>query len=224
VKRICLFLVFIVAGCAGNPRNAKEAQELYLQGKAIQDKEYASAQEARTQWQSARELYTRALELNPPKGLTAYIRSSLANVAYFLDDYPLALEQWSAAYPNLPDPDQKVWALYRIALCEQRLGHFDRADQTFAQVQKEFPGTIPAARAREKQGVHQFELQLAAVETGSNAEAAAAALKRDGIKPTLTLDPQGRHLLRVGPFATFNEVRAMKQRLADKYPDALILP
>ena len=63
------------------------------------------------------------------------------------------LEQWSQAYPHLTDPDQRVWALYRIGLCEQRLGRFEHADATFAQVQKQYPGTVPAARAREKQGV-----------------------------------------------------------------------
>src|SRR5438552_18865530 len=95
----------IFSGCAANTRHAKEAQALYLQGRAIEDKEYATTADARTNWQSAREIYTRALELDPPKGLTAYIRAALANVSYFLDDYPTALQQWSAAYPNLPDPD-----------------------------------------------------------------------------------------------------------------------
>jgi hypothetical protein len=37
-------------------------------------------------------------------------------------------------------------------------------------------------------------------------------------------DGQGRTVLRVGPMPSYQQALAMKQRYADRYPDALILP
>jgi hypothetical protein len=40
----------------------------------------------------------------------------------------------------------------------------------------------------------------------------------------IVADPSGRHIVRVGPLPTYEQAEALKQRLAGKYPDAVILP
>jgi tetratricopeptide (TPR) repeat protein len=148
------------------------------------------------------------------------LRTSLGNVAYFQDDYTTAIAQFTAAYDNLDSTDLKAWALYRIALSQQRQGHFDQADKTFALVQQNHANTIPAQRAREHQGAKAFFVQLATFAQPASADHAIADLKKQGVTATRVAGPEGHALLRVGPIASYSQAVFMKDRFAEKYPDA----
>ena len=141
-----------------------------------------------------------------------------------MDDYAAAMREWAMAYDRLEDPDAKAWVLYRLGLCHQRSGSFQQADKLFAQVQQEYPNTIPAQRAHERQGARSFTVQLATYANRGTADAAVAALRREGVAPTQVLDPQGRTVVRVGPMSNYQQALTLKQRYAQRYPDAIILP
>lgn len=201
-----------------------KAAGYYLHGRAIEQRVKADPAAAQNDLALARTDYNRALQLAPPKKLEGYIRASLANVDYFQDDYNGALEQWSAAYNLLSEPDLKAWTLYRIGLSQQRMGRFEQADKTFLQVQNTFPGTEQASRAHERHGIRGFQVQLATYTNVKSAEAAVAELKKQGVVPTKTTDARGLSIVRVGPMMSYAEAMQVKQRFAGKYPDAIILP
>lgn len=206
------------------PAGPGSAEALYLRGRALESRVAANPQEAAGDLQAARQSYIRALELSPSGPLEGYIRTSLGNVAYFQDDYATAAEQWATAYERLDRPDLKAWALYRIGVCQQRLGRFNEADRTFAAVQRQYPDTTQAQRAREHQGQSAFYVQLAAFTSAASADNAIAALRRQGVSPIRLVDSAGKQIIRAGPFASYAQARALKLRFADAYPDAWILP
>lgn len=211
------------------PAGRGSAEAMYLRGRAMeQSVTDASARptedQARTSLQAARVAYINTLKLNPSPQLEAYTRASLGNVAYFQDDYQTAMQQWSAAYPNLDQPELKAWSLYRVGLCQQRLGQFDAADKTFASVQQQFSSTEPGRRAQQKIGAKGFYLQLATFRNPNNAERAVGSLRRQGVVATRTNDAQGMQQVRIGPMKTYAEAKTMKTRYAGEYPEAIIVP
>lgn len=212
------FLASNTSGGAGS------AEALYLRGRALEQKVAGNPQESRQNLASARSAYVDALKHNPSPQLEARIRASLANVAYFQDDYNTALEQWTSAYDKLEQPETRAWVLYRIALSQQRLGRFPEADKTFAAVQKRYPNTIPAQRARERAGAAGFFVQLGTFRSAAGADRATGTVRSQGMAPVRLTDTQGRHLLRVGPFRSYAQAQAVKSRFAGTYPDAMIIP
>ncbi len=196
----------------------------YLHGRAIEQRVKADPAAAQNDLSVARTDYNRALQLGPTKKLEGYIRASLANVDYFQDMYPDALGQWSAAYELLVEPDLKAWTLYRMGLCQQRMGRFADADRTFLQVQSRFAGSEQATRAHDRQGVNGFFVQLATFNNSKDADAAVAEVKQQGFTPVRSTDARGLATLRIGPVRTYMEAMQIKQRFAAKYPYAIILP
>lgn len=206
------------------PGGPGSAEALYLRGRALEQRPAGSPEQAKADWQAARAAYQEALNQKPAPLLEAHIRAGLANVAYFQDDYATAMREWATACERLEDPDAKSWVLYRLGLCHQRTGNFAQADKLFAQVQQEHPNTLPARRAREHQGARAFTVQLATYANKATADQAIARLRQEGAKPDATLDAQGRTVIRVGPLANYQQALVLKEKYAQRYPDALILP
>ncbi len=203
---------------------ADAAAAYYLKGRAIEQREKANPSISTADLDLAKVNYNRALQMAPPKKLEGYIRTSLANVDYFQDNFSAAFEGWSKAYDLMSEPEIKAWSLYRIGLCQQRLGRFDQADKTFKQVQNLFPNTEQATRSRERHGVRGFQVQLATFNNSKNADNAIAELKQQGVSATKSNDVRGLTILRVGPVPTYAEAKRLKERFAGKYADAIILP
>jgi tetratricopeptide (TPR) repeat protein len=207
-----------------HPHGPGAAEALYLRGRAFEERLSPNEHDAAMNLQTARNSYLQALSLTPPKGLEAYIRTSLANVAFFQDDYVTALDQWNGACDQIAEKDLKSRVLLRIGITQQRLGQFEKADQTFAKVLQSYPETLEAQRAREKQGARQFFVQLATFKSAASAEKLIADLKKQGMTPYRATDSQGRHLVSVGPAKTYDQAKVLKQKFAGPYPDALIIP
>jgi tetratricopeptide (TPR) repeat protein len=206
------------------PAPAAEAEAHYLRGRAVEERVKPDQASADADLQKAREEYVRALELNPPEPLAAKVRASVANVAYFQDDYATALSQWGLAYDHLEGADDQAWALYRIGLCQQRLGQWDRADRTFADVQQQYPNTTPAQRAHDKAGARAFYVQLGAFKDPAGADRAMQQARLNGVSPQKTVDARGMHVVRAGPFDSYLGARATKTRVAGAFPDATVVP
>ena len=67
-------------------------------------------------------------------------------------------------------------------------------------------------------------MQLATFAAPQAADAAIASLKKQGIDAARVSDSGGHSLLRLGPVASYSQAEYFKTRLADKYPDAVVLP
>jgi len=208
------------------PQGVGSADALYLKGRALEERATNSSDAARAKQdlQAARTAYIQALQSNPPRTLEGRIRAGVANVAYWQDDYQTAAQQWAAAYENIEDPATKSFILYRVGLAQQRLGEFSQADQTFASVQQQYPGTDGAIRAKERQGARAYTVQLATYANAATADANIAQLRKEGLNPTRTVDAQGRVIVAIGGLSNYQQAMQMKNRLASRFPNALIIP
>lgn len=199
-----------------HPNGPDAAEAWYLIGRAYELQTGKQEQ--------ARQAYYHALSLHPTAEQTAYIQAGLANVAFFQSDYAAALDQWSAAYAGLSEHTTRAWTLYRIGLCQQRLGRFSQADRTFAFVQQQYAGTPAAQRAAEKTGYREFYVQVGVYENPTNAWSNLAALRQLGIPARIFRNPQGRHVLCAGPATTYVQASSLRLRVLKKYPGAMIVP
>jgi tetratricopeptide (TPR) repeat protein len=210
-----------------NPTGAGSAEALYLRGRAIEEKLVNTPTpqaQVNAQLQTARECYIQALSRNPSPQLEAYIHTSLANVAYFQEDYATAANEWTIAYDKLNDATTKAWVLYRVGISRQRLGEFSEADKIFAAVQDRFPNTIQSQRAREHQGVHGFSVQIGTFANGASADNAILSLRREGVLAHKQADAKGRSVVMAGPFGSYQQAESIKTRYAAKYPGMIIVP
>lgn len=207
----------------GNTPKAR-AQALYYKGRAIEDRTKASPAIMTADLVGARSLYEQALAAGAVEPDASIIRSSLANVAYFQDDFTTARGNWMAAQKTLPDKDSRAWAMYRVGLCEQRLGRFAEADKTFEQVTRNYAGTEQAKRAKEHQGAMSFRVQIATFTKVEVADKLIGELKAKGLTGVKQPDVQGRTVVLLNGFPTYAAAKAAREKVAGDYPDALVLP
>lgn len=206
------------------PQGPGAAEAMYLRGRVMEDRPKSDPPAAARDLNEAKSIYHRALGLAPSPPLEALIEAGIGNIAYSREDYKTGIEHFGKAYPNLEKPQDQAWALYRIGLCQQRLGYFTEADRTFAAVQKRYPETEQSRRAGDHQGARQFFLQIGVFSNAANAEKALAGLRKNGVAAVRLVDSGGRHLVRVGPVQTYPQARELKTKLAGQYPDAMIVP
>lgn len=206
------------------PTGAGAAEALYIRGRAFEDMPVTSEGNAQANMLAARRAYLDALERRPDAALAGYLHASIADVAYWQDDYVSAARHGRLAMPLLSTDEQRSWTLYRTGVAEQRLGQFDAADRTFAEVQSRFPASEAAQRARDRMGRRAFFVQLATYSNAQLADALIAQLTREGQSPRRVVDARGHHVVSIGPFGNFDSAKQARQRLAARFPDALIVP
>ncbi|MDP9172264.1 MAG: SPOR domain-containing protein [Planctomycetota bacterium] len=202
---------------------ASQAEARYLRGLVIEDRPKANPMSAQHDLDAARGEYSLALSQTPTMPVEARIHAQLGNVAYFSEDYSTALREWTLADAQLDMPMWKAWILYRMGICQQRLGRFTDADQTFSRVQQLYPNTEPATRAHSREGAHGFYVQLGAFAQAADAQRAAAAILALGSVPMKTM--QGNlTIIQTKGMPTFSQASALRARLVGSYPDAKIMP
>lgn len=215
---------------ASNPNGGAGTPEaLYLQGRVYEHRAEAADSagheaEARSNLQDARTTYEHALTLSPSPRIKPLLEAGVANAAYFQEDYFTAMREWAAAYPGLAQPDSKAWVKYRLGLCQQRLGRFDEADRSFAEVQQQFPHTAPAERAAAHQGAKGFYVALGSWSDPKTADTIVATLRAQGFTPVKSTQPGNRESIRVGPANNYDQAKALRARLLPAYPAAAIEP
>jgi tetratricopeptide (TPR) repeat protein len=211
-----------VAAQGNSPKSL--AQAYYLKGQAIEARPKATPSAATSDLAAARTLYEQALAQKPAEAMEATLRSAIANVAYFQDDFVTALGNWNAAAKNLPDPDSRAWAMYRIGLCQQRLGRFDQANKTFEQVQRTYPKTEQARRAKEHAGTNAFRVQVATLGRPEAIERLVRDLRAKGLATSKRTDMQGRTVVAIPDLPSYQAAKEARAKVLGDYPDALILP
>ena len=205
-----------------HPDGPQSAEAFYLKGHALQDRHFEDQAEATGGYQQARLAYIDALKAGTDdRALEGLIRASLADVAFWQEDYQVAAEQGAAAYGLLEDPNVRAMSLYRAGLSQQRLGQFEKGDKTLALVVQYHPGTQQALRAKQRIGVRAFNVKIPFTSTAA-ASGAVAALTRQGFAPAPPV--AGDPSINIGPFSTYAQANAARTRLNSQYPKAVIVP
>ncbi|HEX8325203.1 MAG TPA: outer membrane protein assembly factor BamD [Tepidisphaeraceae bacterium] len=205
-----------------NPNGPRSAEAYYLKGHALQDARSDDMTEAQSRLQQARLAYIEALKVGTTdRGLEGLIRASLADVAFWQEDYKTAAEQGTTAYGQLEDANVRAMSLYRAGLSQQRLGRFDDGDKTLAVVAKDHPGTAAAQRAKQRMGVRGFTVRIP-FNNATAANAAVAALTSQGF--AIAPPPAGQTSVDVGPFSDYAQASAARGRLNTQYPKAAVVP
>ncbi len=211
---------------AQNPAGPGSAQATYLRGRSIEQRVKSTDAQVGKDLAEARQLYERALGMRPAPQLAAYIRTSLANVVYWLGDYPTAERHWQDAVNKLDNTGLRSWVLYRIGQAQQRQGRWQQADQTFALLQKQFPGSQPAMASKNLQGVRAFYVQVGAFASVASADKLVATLRSKGLAAIRHAKPERKlHVVLVGPIQDHAAaVRARASLWSLGHKDALIVP
>ena len=207
------------------PTGPAAADALYLRGRALEAKGQADTASPQKDFADAYNYYEQALGQKPRPGLAALIHIGMANVLYFQGRYSAAINEFNLGLPQAERDDTRAWALYRIGVCEQRMGQWEDADRQFVAVQQQFPNTPQAQQAREKQGARAFYVQVGSYAGTQQADAAAAELKKQGYPAQRFVDTSRNvQLVRVGPMPTYEAAAATKQKIWAKYRDAIVVP
>jgi len=207
------------------PTGSAAADALYLRGRALEEKGQRDASSPQKDFSDAYNYYSQALAHNPRPALAGLIHVGMGNVLYFQDRFSAAINELSSGIEQLERDTDKAYALYRIGLCYQRLGHWDEADKQFIAVQQRFPGTDPATRAQQHQGARAFYVQVGTYAAPAQADATTAELKKQGL-PAQRFQDNARNVqyVRVGPMNSYEAALATRQRIWGKYRDAIVFP
>jgi tetratricopeptide (TPR) repeat protein len=211
-----------------NPNAPGSAEAFYLEGRVYEERAETAGFSGdmagvKANLDKERSSYERGLETPSAPRVQALLHAGLANVAYHLDDYGTAVREWQISYASIQPPDAQAWVLYRIGLCQQRLGWFPQADRSFQMVRQQFPSSEPATRAAAHEGATCFYLQVGAYKDFPNANRSVSSLRAQGLTADVVAGTD-EEVVRIGPLTTFADARAVQIRLAASYPGAVIVP
>jgi tetratricopeptide (TPR) repeat protein len=208
----------------GNPQGSAAAQAWYFEGRGYEQKLAADPAQVQQDLFQANSCYQQALNQNPSSPLEGDIRASLSNVLFFQDKFADAIYQATNAMPLVSSQSVKSFLQLRIGECQQRLGRFNDADQTFNKVQQMYPGSPEAQAAHDHEGIHEFYVQLASYADEKQAELAAASLMGSGEVVSRRTNSKGTTIIDLGAYNTYAAAKAVKDRLARNFPLAEIVP
>jgi|GEM_PF-2269506 len=212
-----------VADADESIRLSPTAPAYYLRARAEEDRPKPDANIAAADLSKAKTDYQTAIDLHPGAGLTARSRAGLANIAFTQNDYSLAVFNLTMAVDDLEQPEWRANALYRIGESQQRLGRFDDADKTFKRLSDEYPDQDVATKARTREGVRAFYLQIGAFKSQDDARKAMVDAKNAGLACDTVAD-HGLVAVRGGPYTSYADAVRAKATVAQQFPDAIVGP
>jgi len=149
---------------------------------------------------------------------------------YFEDGrWKSASESLRAAASRMPDAPPKDAVLYRLGLCQERMGLWNDARATFSDIARRFPsGALrEAADRRARLNADAFYVQCGAFGDRTNAENQRLQLYRKGFPVTLRTDTSGRverFLVLAGPYRTIEDAERELANARQVVPDAVLWP
>jgi tetratricopeptide (TPR) repeat protein len=199
------------------------AEAYYLRGRAEEDRGKIDQQVTLADQAKAMKDYNAALGLSPTPQLESRLHNQLANIAFYQNDYPTALFQWTQCVDQLEPTDARPHAMYEMGISQQRIGNFEEADHTFLSVQQKYPSTRYAGWAADHVGVRSFFVQLGSFTSASDAGKALKAAQAAGLQAVASTK-DGNTAILVGPYDSFARAEATRVTWTNQYPDATIVP
>ena len=210
----------------GQPHGPDAAEAYYIKGQALQNKSFLPPVEGRRRaLLEARTAYQAGLaERQPSPRLQGNLRTGLSTVALYQDDFPTAIEQADKAIPLVEGTQTKAGLLYNEGVAQQRLGRFADADQTFRQVQAQYPATAAAVEAKRHERQRAFYVQLSKYASAADADRATLSLRAGGAVVSRSSDATGATVLCLGPFSTYAAAKQQADAQAATFPMAIVIP
>jgi tetratricopeptide (TPR) repeat protein len=199
------------------------AEAYLLRGYAIETRPKPDTAAAARDLSLARQSYIQGLAENPRPAVAARLHVQLGSVCYDEEDYSTAAAEFSTAYPLLESSQPKDEVLFRIGVCQQRLGRFDDADRSFLRLQQDYPQSTYAAAAHAHQGIRGFYVRIGAFSRPADVAAAAQAVSAAGSAPLQTTT-HGLTVIRTADVPSYSQAQALRDRLIARYPDARVMP
>jgi len=199
------------------------AEAYYLRGYAIESREKADNAAKTRDLALARESYSSGLSYTPRPAIAARLHVQLGNVCYHQEDFAMALREFGIAVTQLDQTQFRPQILYEMGICEQCLGRFEDADQTFLRVQQDYAGNEYAGYAHTRSGIRGFYVQVGMYAQPADIDRAANAVTASGSVPLKTTH-SGLTVIRTADVPSFGQAQRLKALLAGEYPDARVMP
>jgi tetratricopeptide (TPR) repeat protein len=202
----------------------RASEALYLEGRGFEERTSTSPEDRNRNLSEARSCYWQSLQQNPPPSLERDVYTSLSSSDFQLDNYADCIQESTAAMQLSTDSGAKENLLYRIAVCQQRLGTFTAADQSFRQVEQRYPNTTLAQSAHQREGMREFYVQVGTFAHPEQATAVADALTKGGSVVSQRTNTDGDIIVDAGPYPTFKQAKALLDSIIRQYPLAVVVP
>ena len=197
---------------AQTPDRARDRRSARICAAGVEQKRAASEPEG-TPTSVRPHAYTEALAHQPSPKLEAYIHTSLANVAYFQDDFRPPPGNGRARTTSWKTRTIKSWVLYRMASASSAWGNYG-GRQDFAAVEDRLCRYAPRPAGEGKAGARGFSVQFATFLNAATADAAIGRLRREGVPATSRPDANGRSVVIAGPVPTYQQAQALKRDMS----------
>lgn len=173
----------------------------------------------------ARRDFEQALQRAHRKDLAPLTQVALGNLDFEQWKLGTAAEHYRVAVEQLPNEPPKDLVLYRLGLCEARLGHWAQARNWFSQVMHLFSHSAVEPAARRYAAADAFTVQCGAYSDWRNADRQVRMLKERNLPAERRMDSHGRyHLVQVGRYPRYQEARTALAKVRGLVPTAIIVP
>ncbi|HTW94854.1 MAG TPA: tetratricopeptide repeat protein [Tepidisphaeraceae bacterium] len=200
------------------------AEAYYYRGRAEQERPKSDPSIAQSDYDRAAADYKAALALDPDPDLVLRIHEKMADLAYSQEQYASALAQYQAVIDHLDSADVRAQALYQMGVCQQRIGDFDAADKTFAEVIQDYPDTDLAQAAHAHLGARAFYVELGEYADPGDSANALTQANVLGIKTEVEVRSDGMHILQSGPFKSYADAARVRNSVIVQFPSATVMP
>ena len=202
------------------PERPETAQALYIR---------ALSHVGAGQRHQARADLTRCLEIAKDVDIRWRALSVLGTMDYEDGQWAAAARHYAAAAEDASKEPPTDVMLFRLGVCFERTGRWDRAWETFERIIAEFPTGSAARDARRRLEIHakHFAVQCGVFGVRQNAENLVADLRRDGLFAYIRTEPRNRvlmHVVLVGKCAGYEEALRELARVKGYVPRAVLWP
>jgi TolA-binding protein len=141
-----------------------------------------------------------------------------------------AAQNLRAAAERMPAKPPKDAVLYRLALCHERLGEWQRASELYSEITRFYTGGqyAEAAHRRLQLNANYFAVQCGAFRDRGNAETRRAELEGKGLEAYIHQEIRGRtpmYIVLVGRYAAYEQALSQLAMIQREFvPDAILWP
>jgi tetratricopeptide (TPR) repeat protein len=162
---------------------------------------------------------------------TVWRASVVLGTLYFEDrHWNEAARHFHEALVRMPPEKPRDAVLYRMGLCQERMGRWSAARPYYSELLAKFPrsGFADGARRRLRQNAQNFAVQCGAFRTRAFAERRNAELRQKGLETYIQEVVRGKtplYVVLAGRYTSYDEAVAAQRAIKrDFVPDAVLWP
>ncbi|MCG3181307.1 MAG: hypothetical protein BIFFINMI_03687 [Phycisphaerae bacterium] len=169
--------------------------------------------------------FQQVLKVAKRSDLPVLARVGMGNLYFEQWQLPAARQEYQAVVEKLPNKSPKDLVLYRLGLCNARMGDWGSARGWFSQVLHLFPDSPTADSSRRYLGSDGFSIQCGAFEKPVNATEQVELLRKHNLVAERRMDTHGLlYLVQVGHYRSYEDARVALGRVRGVVSGAIIVP